>query len=194
MTSASKNDGVTILRPFLSLNKDDIFDYAHKFGVPYFKDTTPHWSTRGKVRNKLLPLLEEIYGDGCTSNLGLLAKESDEARSLMNKTAFQPFMDKVSNHPMGISFHTAPFKDQGPYFWKVVLRDVLHNAGLGMFGDKTVKSFLDRVLAQKIKPGWLQCRKDYAVYLNDDGRVFVFLPESFPWRKVDQYNSIGRGK
>jgi len=196
MTSVGTNDGVTLFRPFLSLEKKQIYDYAHKYGVPYFKDTTPHWSTRGKVRTKLLPLLEEIYGDGCTLHLWSLAKESDEARILFNKSLFQSFMDKVSHHPMGIIFHVAPFKDQGPYFWKVILRQVLHNAGLGMFSDKTVANFLQRVVPKgdkKVKPGWLQCRKDYAVYLNTDQRVFIFYPQSFPWRKSDHYNdSIGR--
>ena len=66
MTSVSTNDGVFIYRPLLTLEKSSIFDYAHKYGVPYFKDTTPHWSTRGKLRNKLLPyvylfLLDQIY-------------------------------------------------------------------------------------------------------------------------------------
>lgn len=37
MTAVSENDGVTIYRPLLPLEKSVIFDYAHKFGVPYFK-------------------------------------------------------------------------------------------------------------------------------------------------------------
>jgi tRNA(Ile)-lysidine synthetase-like protein len=69
MTAVSTNDGVVIYRPLLSLEKKEILDYAHHFGVPYFKDTTPHWSTRGKLRNKLLPLLQEIYGEGSMDNL-----------------------------------------------------------------------------------------------------------------------------
>jgi hypothetical protein len=35
-----------------------VLEYAHSFGVPYFKDTTPAWSTRGKLRNQLVPLLQ----------------------------------------------------------------------------------------------------------------------------------------
>jgi tRNA(Ile)-lysidine synthetase-like protein len=37
MTAVSQNDGVTILRPLLPLEKTSIFDYAHRYGVPYFK-------------------------------------------------------------------------------------------------------------------------------------------------------------
>ena len=175
MTDVSTNDGVTIYRPLLPLDKEDVYDYSHKFGVPYFKDTTPHWSTRGKLRNKLIPLLEEVYGDGCLSNLAKLAEESDEARDLFNKSAFRPFMDTVVHYPMGVVFSTAAFKSQGSYFWKIVLRDLLHSIGLGMFSDKSIESFLVRALSAKVKEGWLQCRKDYGVYLMRDGRVMVLV-------------------
>jgi len=187
MTSVSQNDGVTIYRPLLTLDKDDVYDYSHKYGVPYFKDTTPHWSTRGKLRNKLIPLLEEVYGDGCLSNLSKLAVESDEARVLFNEAAICPFMDTVKRYPMGVMFSTAPFKSQGSYFWKIVLRDLLHSVGLGIFSDKSITSFLERVLAKNIRQGWLQCRKDYAVYLMKDGRVMVLHPERFPFRKNEYY-------
>jgi tRNA(Ile)-lysidine synthetase-like protein len=195
MTEVSLNDGVTIYRPLLGLEKSSIFDYAHKFGVPYFKDTTPHWSTRGKLRNKLLPLLEEIYGEGSMNNLSALANESDEARALLYQTVVGPFLNQVARKPMGIYFDTVPWKLQGLYFWKLVLREVLHNAGLGMFKEKSVASFFERIQATKLRAGWLQCRRDYAVYLKGDGRVFVFYPESFPWRKEDAFSSVvGRGK
>lgn len=38
----------------LPFGKDVVYDFAHKFGVPYFKDTTPSWSTRGKLRRQLV--------------------------------------------------------------------------------------------------------------------------------------------
>ena len=37
MTAVSKNDGVTIYRPLLPLEKTDVYDYSHRYGVPYFK-------------------------------------------------------------------------------------------------------------------------------------------------------------
>lgn len=153
MTALGKNDGVTIYRPLLASGKDDIYDYSHKYGVPYFKDTTPSWSTRGKLRNKLIPLLEELYGDGCLSNLATLAQESDQARDLFNKTALQPFMQKAVYYPMGVIFCTTEFACQGSYFWKIVLRELLHSIGLGMFSDKSTESFLKRILPKKITSG-----------------------------------------
>jgi tRNA(Ile)-lysidine synthase TilS/MesJ/uncharacterized protein (DUF924 family) len=193
MTAISKNDGVIIYRPLLLLEKSFILEYAHKFGIPYFKDTTPHWSTRGKLRNKLLPLLEEIYGDGSMNNLSNLAVESDECKALLQQSTIGPFMDSIVRTPMGIIMDTIPWKGQPVFFWKFVLREALHSASLGMFSDKSVVSFLDRVRAKHVKDAWLQCRKDYGVYLQEDGKVFVFYPTSFPWNKKDQYNAQGNG-
>ena len=194
MTSVSQNNGVTIYRPLLPLEKEVIFDYAHKFGVPYFKDTTPHWSTRGKLRNKLLPLLEEIYGEGSMNNLSTLATESDDCRDLLYEVMIGPFMQQVVRKPMGIIFDTAPWKNNAVFFWKFVLRELLHSAGLGMFTDKSVISFLERVQVDTIRPGWLQCRKDYAVYLLATGRVYILYPSSFPWHKQDQYKMKKQGE
>ncbi|GKY95694.1 hypothetical protein MPSEU_000530300 [Mayamaea pseudoterrestris] len=192
MTAVSRNDGVTLFRPLLSLEKVCIFDYAHLFGVPYFKDTTPHWSTRGKLRNKLLPLLEEIYGEGSMNNLSDLAVESDQCRALLRSALFKPFLDKVQRKPMGIVFETDAYKGQGVFFWKFVLRDALHSAAIGMFSDKAVPTFLNRIRALTIREGWLQCRKDCGVYLQHDGRVFVMHAASFPWRRSDKYDVEGQ--
>jgi hypothetical protein len=190
MTAVSRNDGVTIYRPLLPLEKTSVFDYAHTFGVPYFKDTTPHWSTRGKLRNKLIPLLEEIYGEGSMGQLSTLAIESDECRHLVHGSVLKPFLDQVSYKPMGIQFATVSWKEQGLFFWKFVLRETLHSAGLGMFSDRSVVAFLERVQAPVLKEGWLQCRKDYGTYLRKDGTVFVFYPASFPLRQP--YACLGR--
>jgi hypothetical protein len=58
-----------------------------------------------------------------------------------------------------------------------------------MVSDKMVVSFMERAFDAKncIREGWLQCRRDYAVYLQGHGRVFVLFPSSFPWNKNDKY-------
>jgi hypothetical protein len=157
-------------------------------------DTTPHWSTRGKLRNQLIPLLEEIYGEGSMKNLSNLAVESDECRVLLHDAVIGPFLEKIERRTMGIVFETAPWKDQALFFWKFVLRVALHSASFGMFSDKSVVSFLERVKATKLRSGWLQCRRDYAVYLQEDGRVYVLYPSSFPFAQKDMYDVVGQSE
>lgn len=59
MTEVSRNDGVVIYRPLLPLEKSSVFDYAHKFGVPYFKGTL-HCCIVGKDRQGA-SLVETYY-------------------------------------------------------------------------------------------------------------------------------------
>jgi hypothetical protein len=128
------------------------------------------------------------------NSLSTLATQSDECRLLLHKSMLGPFLDQVGRKPLGIMFDTSPWKSQPVFFWKFVLREALHSAGLGMFSDKSTLAFLERVQADKLRAGWLQCRRDYAVYLHEGGKVFVFYPSSFPFRKKDMYQVDGQGE
>ena len=92
MAPASTVNRVRIWRPMLPHDKADVYAYAHAYGVPYFKDTTPQWSTRGKLRARLLPLLEEVYGDGFAGHLSGLARESSQCAELLEAALFAPFL------------------------------------------------------------------------------------------------------
>jgi len=187
MSDVGTVEKVVVWRPLLPLEKDAVFDFAHQYGVPYFKDTTPLWSTRGKLRNKLLPLLCEMYGEGSMLNLSNLAVESDAAKHLF-LASLEPFFARVKSFPMGLSFDTSEYRHHGIFFWRFVLRQVLHSHGRGMFTDKCIQSFINRISTDKRKTGWLQCRRDYAVYLDSDGTVYVLHPQYFPFAKKDQYD------
>ncbi len=69
MGEESVVNGVRVWRPLIEHTKAPVLEFAHTFGVPYFKDTTPLWSTRGKLRNQLVPLLREMYGEGFLGHL-----------------------------------------------------------------------------------------------------------------------------
>ena len=56
MSEASTIDGdVTLYRPLLSFPKSDIIAFAKVFGVPYFRDTTPSWSTQASFGTSCCP-------------------------------------------------------------------------------------------------------------------------------------------
>ncbi|KAG5177931.1 hypothetical protein JKP88DRAFT_350529 [Tribonema minus] len=132
MGEESINSGVKVWRPLLAFDKDAIFDFAHRYSVPYFKDTTPLWSTRGKLRNGLVPLLKDMYGDGVLGHLSALAAGSDELASELRRELFQPFWDSVERCPMGASVDLMPYRGKGLYFWREALMVLLHSLGLPM--------------------------------------------------------------
>ncbi len=104
MYPVSNIKNVDIWRPFLLHPKDDIFEFAFKYLVPYTKDTTPEWSNRGKIRNKLYPLLQEIFPgfDKKLLDFGNHAVEynieqSEKLNYLCNFIVFEKYGCKISN-------------------------------------------------------------------------------------------------
>lgn len=81
--------GVTIFRPFLGVKKDVIMDYAVKYEIPYFKDTTPDWSCRGMMRKDIFPNCIKCYGNVFENNLMRFSdevKEMHDTLSVLMKT------------------------------------------------------------------------------------------------------------
>ena len=52
--------GVSIIRPMLNILKKDIILFANKYNIPYLLDSTPTWSERGKMRDILLPAINDF--------------------------------------------------------------------------------------------------------------------------------------
>ena len=68
--------GVKVFRPLLNIKKDEIYKIAHEYQIPYFKDTTPDWSCRGKMRRKIFPECEDCYGKNYNNSLLKIGKEN----------------------------------------------------------------------------------------------------------------------
>jgi tRNA(Ile)-lysidine synthetase-like protein len=61
MENVSVLDGVRFLRPLLQVPKDEIIQYAKEHNIPFLTNSTPPWSQRGKIRNNIMPVLNEWH-------------------------------------------------------------------------------------------------------------------------------------
>lgn len=61
MKEISTIRGINIYRPLLNCHKDVIYDLAHTYSIPYFLDTTPKWSRRGRMRNEIFVLFDNVF-------------------------------------------------------------------------------------------------------------------------------------
>jgi tRNA(Ile)-lysidine synthetase-like protein len=59
MTCESVEDGITFYRPMLAVPKEHLISYARRHSIPYLKNSTPKWSQRGRIRDKVVPMLDE---------------------------------------------------------------------------------------------------------------------------------------
>lgn len=187
MSASSVVNGVRIWRPLLDFDKDAIFDFAHAFGVPYFKDTTPAWSTRGKLRNKLLPLLAELYGDGFLNNLSTLGAESTQCGELIERNILAPIMASVGATEVAVWLDCARLVNQPFFVWKEVLRSVCHSVmGNSMVREKPIRELMAKMARRRDgdEGMWITLKKGNRSYITTDRQLIIFRDNFFasrPW-------------
>lgn len=60
MSKNHNENNITIHRPMLDIYKKDIYKFAQLYNIPYVYDSTPEWSERGKMRDQLIPFLNNF--------------------------------------------------------------------------------------------------------------------------------------
>ena len=60
MERESDINDVKIYRPMLGIEKSEIFKFADEMNIPYLYDSTPKWSERGKMRDILVPSINDF--------------------------------------------------------------------------------------------------------------------------------------
>ena len=179
MAESSINQGVPIWRPMLPHSKTVIYDYAHKYGIPYFKDTTPVWSTRGRLRNELLPLLASLYGEGYSTQLSNLANDSSMCAQLFDRQLFDRFRASISKSSVAVSFDAAPWAHLSRFFWREALKYVCEKClGIGMVQKKAITVLIAHLRRNPPLEGWVTLRKESPVLLSG-GRVIFIRPGVF---------------
>jgi tRNA(Ile)-lysidine synthetase-like protein len=63
----SKIDSIPFWRPLLALRKHEIVSFAMHMNIPFLCNSTPEWSARGKIRDVVLPALQNINPDIMTA-------------------------------------------------------------------------------------------------------------------------------
>ncbi len=60
-TSSQDIIAVKLIRPFLTIAKSELYNYAQKYDIPFFEDYTNYQDTylRNRIRMNILPMLEE---------------------------------------------------------------------------------------------------------------------------------------
>ena len=63
MSKISIVSGINFWRPMINIRKHEILDFAVNNHIPFLKNSTPSWSTRGKIRDIVYPALQNINQD-----------------------------------------------------------------------------------------------------------------------------------
>ena len=165
-------NGVNIARPFLNHPKQDIYDLAHSYMIPYFLDTTPDWSNRGKMRRRIFPQLIDMFGNSFRSNLNNMGDYSYQVGQILDSYVFQPFLKDLKKFKYGVSFKIQDKRNAPFVFWENILMNVFHNMGSSMPSRKSIKMLMEALQNNK-KEFYYPIKKDFIVYINQD-TIYVF--------------------
>lgn len=142
---SSTIDGVTICRPMIDYYKDVIYDFSNKYNVPYFKDTTPKWSVRGKYRDIIAPAIEDTFGQKVKDNLIELGRQSDEWNMLVEKEILKPFLDNVEYTDKSVRFNIEKWIGHPMCFWTQVFMRLFYRYGKNCPSRRSVQNFMNNL-------------------------------------------------
>lgn len=148
MKTIVKKGDLVFGRPFLNYEKKDIYEIAHKYKIPYFKDTTPSWSKRGQFRNELLPLLKKMYkGNELIKNIDHQGERSDLLNNII-ETSIDDFIKDVTincdDEQLILSWNEEKYNEKNLFIWSERLSKILHSHGYKMVKRNGLKSMLEK--------------------------------------------------
>ena len=140
---------IKIGRPMINYYKTTIYEFADKYQVPYFLDTTPKWSVRGKYRDIISPAIEDAFTQNVKENLIYISDQADQWNSLVEKEIIKPFIEKVKFNLIGektfIEFNIEKYIDYPLAFWSVVLMNLFNQFGYKAPSKKSIQTFINTI-------------------------------------------------
>jgi tRNA(Ile)-lysidine synthase TilS/MesJ len=114
----------TLYRPYLHRKKTLFTDFNKKYNIPYLKNTTPDWSKRGELREKVHPVLTNVY-DSYEDSLLDLGKKSVALGSFVTEMIFNKIPINRLKYGLIIDINNI---NTYPYiFWEIYISNIFHS-------------------------------------------------------------------
>jgi len=128
---------VEIIRPLLDISKSEIFQFAKQFNIPYTYDSTPKWSDRAKMRDILLPQINN-FNPLILDGLIELSNNFKQIYSVYNNCIPNIIYE---NNKCIIENKNIFFFD----YWKNIFNKISTHYNLPFIKNKSVKYFIDNI-------------------------------------------------
>lgn len=140
MKEISTIHSVNIFRPLLKYHKDKILEIAHQYNIPYFLDTTPKWSRRGKMRNEIFPLFDNVFSPSWRVKLKDLGSQSNQWGDYIKEYIINPWFNEITFGKYGFFI---PIKNQPKLIYTNVLLLAMHKLGKHMLKSTSVDKIIE---------------------------------------------------
>lgn len=164
---------VNVCRPLLHVYKDVVYDVASKYNIPYFLDTTPDWSCRGKMRRKIFPMCDDCYGSQYKENIIQLGEDCETMGNIINTYIIDTVMkNDVIVEGKNFSIRVSDVLKE-KVIMKIVLKKILHQMGLNIMKSKCIDQLINVLHSKKQQK--MSLLKNYNTIVNENSIVFTSL-------------------
>ena len=159
-----------VLRPFVRVDKKDIFRFAHKAKVPYLKNTTPKWSNRGRLRNEFIPAVNKQFGE-IDDKLLYLSDSINSYHDILRSFVFEPFLKSISYHKFGLRVNINEFIVMPNHFWQESFLKIFHTLNRKVPTKRSIDNFYDCL--KRSKKGLINLSKDNICYIDIENNLHI---------------------
>lgn len=149
MKTVGSNYNFIFYRPLLTHFKKEIFEFAHKYDIPYLLDTTPMWSHRGIMRNVIFRLLDNILGFKWKEKLLKLGFESRQLNQVVLDKIIKPWLKLVEYE---YNYESKQYIIKIPIYhvdkdilWSILIKKIFYNIEINTLKDKTINRILQHI-------------------------------------------------
>ena len=160
---------VKVCRPMLKFRKQNIYDLSEKYQIPFFLDTTPDWSCRGKMRRQIFPKCEDCYSDSFMNNLVKIGKESDELGDITKKYLINPILQSITHGKFGFIIPKSDILKEQLIFSDVI-RYVLNSNNVKIIKQKSLINLLENYNNTSVL---INVVKEYFTFITDFNIIFI---------------------
>lgn len=178
-------DNINFVRPLINVSKKEIYNLAKAYSLPYLKDSTPTWSQRGKIRDKVRPVLLD-FDENIVDSMSYLSDVMQESQIIVNHYALSIFENLVLEDNCFVwnftNFSSIPTSKM---IWKTLLQKMS-----GKFpSHKSLECFLNKV--EIIKKDGNKCSIKQCFMLQKNLSISLILTQgkgkmSFILDKINQ--------
>lgn len=139
MEIKSRIDDINFIRPMLNINKTKIYEIADNIDISYLWDSTPGWSQRGKIRDKVRPVMEE-WNDKSIEGFFELKRVMEDSNKLIDEL-IETISDNIEIKDRNIKIEFKKEKViKNKIFWKKILNKYRID-----FSIKSLDNFIERI-------------------------------------------------
>jgi tRNA(Ile)-lysidine synthetase-like protein len=168
MNISEIQENVQLERPFLNMQKNEIYNLSIEFGIPYLKNTTPSWSNRGKFRETFYRTTHNQFGSIVDDNMLKVANIIKSQYEMIERLVYRPIISSFRDNKLDITPAIEANLDIAG--WVYIIEHVCHHcAKIAKPSLKSIEQFVRRLNTNSIKKSQLyQMKNNYQFLITSD--------------------------